>query len=130
MNQVLKKTLLIFSISLTLNAQESVYLKRGSSAPFDGFLLPPAKVEELKNATLERDSYKLLNISYEKSLQYQNGIQSALEQQTKLLGEDNTRLATSLRDERSMTTLERIGWFALGVFGTGLAAYGISKATK
>lgn len=113
-----------------LYAEDSVFLKKDEKAPFEGFLLSEEKVRELRNTTIERDAYKSLNESYQKSTNFLKETLSIKDNQIQILLNQNDNLAKSLKEERSTSNLERIAWFALGVVGTGLAAYGIQKITQ
>jgi len=114
MNHKLKKACLISLIMLTsLNSfaqQESVYLDKGTPAPFFGYLLPEDTVITLRNNTLERDMYKT-----ESTLK---------DQQIQLLSTQNDNLSKTLESTSSLNAWEKIGFFVGGVLITGLAISG------
>ncbi len=125
------KYFIIFILVLqTAFAQDVTKLNKDEKAPYEGYLFPPQKASELKDAVIERDGYKLLNHSLEKSLELQKKNIDLQEQKVDIVLEQNFKLTKSLNDERSMTSWERIGWFTLGVLGTGLAVYGASKINR
>lgn len=107
---------LIIVLSLVSNlvyAQDSVYLDKGSPSPYSGYLLPETTVKQLRIDSLERDLYKTTN--------------DLKDQQIALLGAQNTSLSTTLKETSSLSTWERIGYFAAGIIVTALAIDGASK---
>lgn len=111
-------------------AQDVQYLSKDQKAPFEGFLFTASKASELKDAVIERDNYKLINLSLEKSLELEKKNSELQNQKVNVVLEQNLNLTKSLNEERSMTNWERVLWFGLGVIGTGLAVYGASKIAK
>lgn len=124
----------IFLIAIVIHnqvfAEDVKYLNQGETAPYNGFLFTVKRSEELRKMELDLDKYKYLNESLNKSLTYQNDIAAKKDEQIKLYEDRNDVLSKRLQEERSMTSLERFGWFALGVISVGLATYGINQATK
>lgn len=100
-----KLVVILLIISNTCFAQDSIFIDKDTKAPFSGYLLPEEKVKELRNNTLERDLYKT-----ESELR---------ERQVKLLSEQNDKLATTLQSTSSLSSWEKIGFFALGILVTG-----------
>lgn len=111
-------------------AQDVQYLSKDQKAPFEGFLFTAPKASELKDAVIERDNYKLINLSLEKSLELEKKNSELQNQKVNVVLEQNLNLTKSLNEERSMSNWERILWFGLGVVGTGMAVYGASKIAK
>jgi hypothetical protein len=111
-------------------AQDVQYLSKDQKAPFEGFLFTAPKASELKDAVIERDNYKLINLSLEKSLELEKKNSELQNQKVNVVLEQNLNLTKSLNEERSMSNWERILWFVLGVVGTGMAVYGASKIAK
>lgn len=127
----------IFSIflivSLTSNfcyAEDVIRLEKDKPAPFTGFLFTDEKAKEVRIKLLERDFYKETSESFEKSNSFLKQNSTLKDEQIKIIMERNDNLAKALRDERSMNTWERIGWFTLGVVATGAALYGLKQVTK
>jgi len=101
---------LIFIILLISNiswAQESVYLDKDKPAPFSGYLVPEETIKNLRNDSLDAEMYRK--------------IVPLKDNQIQLLTDQNTKLATTLISTTSMTTLEKVAWFAGGIIVTGLA---------
>lgn len=109
MLQLLKMIFLIFLIiSLENNClADSVYLNVGDKAQFNGYLLPEDEIKTLRDNTLERDMYKTTN--------------DLKDQQITLLTNQNTSLSKTLESTSSLSTWEKIGYFAAGIVLTGLA---------
>jgi hypothetical protein len=108
-----KLILFILLISNIAYAQESVYLNAKDPAPFAGYLLPEEEVKTLRDNTLELDMYKTTN--------------DLKDQQITLLTNQNTSLSKTLESTSSLSTWEKIGYFAAGVLLTGLAVDAASK---
>lgn len=125
------KILLIFILTINISfGQESKFLKKDSLVPFDGYLVTPQRVEELRKGILERDKYKLLNESLEKSLSLEKTNNELQEKKVTLLTEQNDRLGQTLGETRNSSDFNKILWFSLGIIATGLAIYGAKQLQK
>lgn len=127
---MINKLLILLLISNSFADEEVVYLEKGKQSPYTGYLFTPEKADSIRKQLIEGDTYKLLNQSLEKSLELEHKTVDLSNLKITNLSEQNDKLAKSLYEERSMSNWERIGFFALGVIGTGLAVYGIKQATK
>lgn len=130
---MLRKSKYIICLILTAQvaiAQDAKYLKKDTPAPFDGFLITSKRVEELKIGINERDRYKLLNESLERSLVLEKENNELQEKKVNLLTEQNDKLAKTLGEERNVSDLTKILWFSLGVIATGFAIYGVKQLQK
>lgn len=131
MKNLLITILMIFlSVGSNSYAFENVLLQKDEKAPFTGILFPTEDANKIRVQLLERDTYLLLNNSYEKSLKLTNENAMLKDEQIKLLGESNLTLTKRLKDEREIGTWERLTWFALGVLATSVAVYGTKKITQ
>lgn len=114
----------------TAQADQVRYLLKGETAPYTGFLFDEEKANNIKNAVVERDGYKLINESLERSIQLHKANQELYIQQRDIFRTQNDKLAIELEKERSTSTLSHILWFSLGVLATGIAVYGAKQITK
>lgn len=121
---------ILLIISHWVFADEAVFLNKNDPAPYDGFLITPAKVQEIKQVKFERDTYLKLNESYDKSLKLQEDINSKNQDKIKLLLDQNDKLAKTAYDSQSINTLEKALWFVGGMVAVGLGAYGISQVSR
>ena len=127
MKSLISLTILISLTTSNVFADElSMYLYKDEKAPYAGILMPESKVTELRNNTLERDTLRLQNNSLNTSLKLQDDIIAKKTDQVTILLDQNDKLAKIGYSERSMTNLERVGYFALGV----LATYGAFKVAQ
>ncbi len=130
---MLKKILILLLISLTANnsyAADVTELKKDQPAPYTGFLFTPEKAQEVKNQLVEADRLKEINESYKRSIElYKDNEKLHEERMTKTMAQADN-LAKNLYETRSTSTLEKFGYFFLGVLGTSLAVYGVKKATQ
>lgn len=129
--KILSTILLTIFVSNIAFAQEDVtVIKKGTPAPYDGILLTEDKARELRNYKIERDNYKLLNESLERSIVLHTRNENIYQTKINLLLEQNDKLAKSLYDAKDTTNLERIMYFSIGVIATGFAVYGATKIVK
>lgn len=130
----MKKNLLIFLIvNLITNisyAEDVIRLEKDKPAPFTGYLFTDEKTKDTRIKLLERDTLQELNQSLEKTNTLHKQNSTLKDEQIKIITEQNTNLAKTLREERSTSNWERLLWFSLGVVGTGLAVRGIQEITK
>lgn len=127
----LKKSFLIILIAATTNnalAEDSLILEKNQPAPYRGVLMPLESVQELRRNSLELDNLKLLNASLDRSIKIHLSNEEILEKKISILTDQNLKLHESVSSARSFSSIERIGYFALGVLVTGLTSYGIYKA--
>lgn len=130
MNKIFCIVLIVIQGMSVANANEVRYLLKGEQAPYEGFLFDTEKANNIKNAVVERDGYKLINESLERSLQLHKANQELYIQQRDIFRTQNDKLANELEKERSTSTLSHILWFSLGVLATGIAVYGAKQITK
>lgn len=119
--------LLICSISL---ADDVVPIQKDQPAPFNGLLFPQEKAVDARNAIIERDSLKAINLSLDNSVKYYQENSGKDAEKIKLLMDRNDQLSKNLNDERTVTNWERIAWIAAGVVLTGVAFYGLHAVSK
>ena len=84
-----------------------MYLNQNDKAPNAGYLLPESEVIQLRNNTLDMNLYKSEN--------------TLKDTQIKLLTDQNINLSNTLQSTSSLSTWEKVGYFAAGVVITGLA---------
>lgn len=101
-------------------------LKKGAPCPNDGILFNMEEADKLRVGIIERDGYKSLNNSLEKSLdicQHNYGIEK---EKVLVLDKRNDELATSNIKSREFSTIERILTFVAGM-AVMYGAYQISR---
>lgn len=104
---------LILALLLISNlsyAEDSIYLNKGDSSPYSGYLLPEEEVKQLRVNTIERDLYKTTS--------------DLKGQQVQLLTDQNIKFATALESTSSLRTWEKIGYFTAGIVIVVLAIKG------
>lgn len=109
---------------------EVVSLHKNDKSPYDGVLFPLDKAKELQTAVLERDNYKLLNESLQKSLDLDKDTEKVLNQKVELITQQNNNLSETLYKTRETTAWDHFWWFLLGVVSTTAAVYGASRLGK
>lgn len=127
----LKKLFSIFLISTNIClADNAVFLEKGRQSPFDGYLFTPEKTNQMYKDLMDYDTLKSVNESLNKSIVLYKQNEELYQNKVNLLLDQNNKLSVNLFTERQDSNWERIVWFSLGVIGTGLAAYGIKKASQ
>lgn len=124
---MLKAICIILTISFGsfCYADDSVYINQNDKAPFAGYLLPQAKVQEFQNAVIDRDTYKALNDSYQKSLDLEKNNNDLLNKKIGLLMDQNDKLYSNLKSEVGLQTWEKVAYFVGGILVVGLAISGV-----
>lgn len=130
LSQMFSIFLIVLTITSNSYAVESRFLEEGTPAPFSGYLIPPSTTKELKDAVIERDGFRLINTSLEKSISIYKQNEVLYTDKVNVLVNQNDNLAKSLESARSTSDLTKILWFGLGVVATGFAIYGAKAATK
>lgn len=123
--KVFNLILILSLISSYSFAQDAIFLNKTQLAPFDGFLLPQEKLQELHNNILERDAFQKENESLNKSLNIQQTNLGLKDNQINILLNQNDNLAKALYSERTLNNWEKVGYFAGGIILTGLSIYAV-----
>jgi hypothetical protein len=125
MRKTLLNILLIFSISV--NAQEVLYLKKGTLAPYNGYLFNEEKASNLKKEMIEKDGLTTENQLLKRKIELNDLNEQSYIKQKDILEKQNDRLVNEITKNKSMSTVERVVWFGLGILATGLAVSGARK---
>jgi len=128
---VQKMSKIFFVIVINLNllcipcyAEDVIFLPKGSTTQYDGYLFTPEKALKTRKELIELDYIKLENDSQKKSLDLFKLNDQYSKDKIQLLLDQNDKLAKSLYEARELTNWEKVGLFTLGVAVTGLAIYG------
>ena len=124
------KRLLIFLIQISLVNNcfsQSIAIKKGTPSPFDGVLIDNAKANQLKNNELEVEGLTKINLYLNQlnDLKQKNTDLDA--QKLQVLADQNTQLAQDLQAAKQASSLEKLGYIALGVVATALGGFAISR---
>ena len=125
-----------FLISLIILSQISIadegviYLPKETPAPYTGFLFTQEKTKEVRIGLIDRDTYKTLNESLNKTIEMCKDNASIQEKKVNILLTQNDKLSQDLYSARQTSTWENTLWFFGGVVLTGLIFYGTSQAYK
>lgn len=122
--------LIVSLINNLCYAEDVIRLEKDKPAPFTGYLFTDSKTKEIRIQLLEREAYKELNESLEKTNSLYKQNTEMKDQQIKIITEQNTNLAKNLREERSTSNWERFMWFGLGVLATGAALHGLKEIAR
>jgi hypothetical protein len=115
---LLALTSLIFSISVMAN--DVVFINKGTPAPYSGILFTEQKAGELRKEVLESDKTQILLESEKQTNKNLLQIVNLKDKEIELYQKQNMRL---LRLEDNSDTMRYV-WFGLGVIVTGVAVYG------
>lgn len=114
----------------TVRAEDTVLIEKEQKAPFAGILFSLPKANEIRGQLLERDLYKELSDSQQKTIQLYKSNNELSESKVNMLLEQNDKLSASLRSSQSLNTWECVGLFTLGILatvGAGLAIRSLNK---
>ncbi len=123
---------IFLSIALTSNsyADDVISLSKGEASPYTGILFPKDQADQMRVQLLERDTFKAMYDSAQKSIDYYKTDEEYNQKKLTIISEQNDKLASSLYTERQSSEWSKIMWFSLGVVATGLAVYGASQLQK
>jgi hypothetical protein len=129
----LLKKLIIFLIlisNIIAFADNSIVLKAGDKAPFDGILLNQTNAESLKTKVLQLGICTDLNTSLTNSNKLLQDISTQDELKIKAYAAQDNDLAKKTAEEKTTSDLEKFAFFGLGILTTSFAIYGASKLIK
>lgn len=121
-------TKILLTILIIVNSSVGVTataLKKDQAAPYDGVLFNNTEANSIKVELIEKDIYKDLALSYEKSIKLYKDKDSLSEQQIRELLESNKKLSEALNEDDNR--INNVVWFSLGVLATGLSIYAAKK---
>src|ERR1700688_2517459 len=111
LNYLLSLIVILTSLSQTSYGDDSVYLNKSQAAPFPGYLLPAAKVQQFESDELQLSFLKTNNDSLTKSLTLEQQNSALKDQKVNLLLDQNDKLSKAAYSERELTTWEKIAYF-------------------
>ena len=120
---------ILLLISQTAMAGNAITVKTGdvvSPAFNEGTLLDKEQANKIKDQLIERDGFERENQSYKRSIELYDKNSVIYQNQNDLLLNRNIQLTESLNKSRTTSTLELIGYMALGA----LIIYGGSRVTR
>jgi hypothetical protein len=117
------KILLILLLTFNCFAQQMVKLDEGQKAPFAGILSDSEQMKTFRKTNEELKLTKKQNITLKELAVVQ-------ERQAKLYKEESDAYRTQLRREQVKSFWAKVGYFALGVLVTGLAAKTAIEASR
>ena len=107
-----------------------IYHTKGTPAAFDGYLFDKTSELEARQATMERDYFKDLGNSQNKIISAYKSNEGLYEARLANFSSQNDNLAKQLESARSVSTIEKFGYFFLGAAITGGLAYGVIHTLK
>lgn len=119
--------LLTLSISLNSFSQEAVKLTKDQPAPFTGILITFDDANNWRKDSVERDGLKAINESLNATIKLQDDIITRQNTQKTVLLDQNDKLAMRLGEAQSLGTWEKVGFIALGIAASGVAAIAFKK---
>lgn len=128
----MKKLVIFLILAITVNntLAQSISLKKGQSAPFDGVLTDHPTSQKIVQDLEEGDYHKKRAESLQKFLELQDLVLDKKDRQLQILIQQNDVLQNRVEKSESSSSYERLMWFGLGVLGTGLSVYGAQKLLR
>ena len=120
-------------LSTSSRANDALYLQKDERAPFSGILTTVEHSKVISTRLIERDTYKALSESYQKTLEFYKVNNELTEKKVNLLLEQNDNLSLQLKDSQSLSDLQKFLMFGLGIIatvGAGLLVNEIAKTSK
>lgn len=119
--------LLVSNIALGDQAQ---YLPKGTSTPFEGYLITVPEAQDLRKKVIEGASYQVQAESLQRSLDAQKQLTDSSEQKVKLYSDEADKLSKSLADARSTSDFTKFLYFATGIIATIGAGIALGKVAR
>jgi len=117
------KILLIFILTFNCFPQQMIKLDKDQKAPFTGILSDAEQMKSFRKTNEELKLTQKQNITLKE-------LSVVQERQIELYKEESTSFRTQLRREQVKSFWAKVGYFALGVFVTGLAAKTAIEASR
>lgn len=121
-------------LSISSNADEnSIYIQKDERAPFSGILTNVERSKIVAVHLIERDAYKSLSESYQKTNELLKNNIDLQEKKVNILLEQNDRLFQELKNSENTSDLEKLLIFGLGVIttiGAGFLVHEIAKTSN
>ena len=83
--------------------------------------------DSLKLCRTENNHYRLINLSLAKSVILYKRNEELYTKKISILETQNLDLAKNLESSRELSSVEKTGYFLLGLFAGGLVIYGVKK---
>lgn len=127
-------TILIFLFTIqTAIADTAITVKTGDTVAKEydgGLLMDKEKTTKIKQELIEKDGLVQLNESLNKSIKLYRSNEDILLEQKDTVLKQNIELSKTLNETRTVSGLEKVGYFILGVAVTGAAVWGASKLAR
>ena len=111
-------------------ADTATNISKGQPAPYDGVLMDTERSKKIRDELIDKDALEKTNESLNKSIKLYRDNEDILQDQKKLLINQNIELTKTLNDTRETSGWVKAGYFFLGIAATGLAVYGASKLVR
>jgi len=121
---------LILIGNLAFGNEDSIYLPKGTVAPYSGILLSVPRAQETRRKVIEGESYQFQTESLQKSLTTQKQLTDLSEQKMQLYANQNDKLAKSLSEARSTSDLTKVFYFVGGAAAVILGGWAIGQIRK
>ena len=125
-----KLFVILLLLSFFSYAEDAVHLNVNDKAPFDGFLITPAKVNQFAQTVNERDNLQQLNNSLNTSINLQTDIITHKDTQINLLLDQNDKLAKTAAASQTINDWVKVGYFLGGILLIGASGYAYHSFTK
>lgn len=122
--------ILVLLFSFSAFSADSLPIKKGEPAPFDGVALTTAKAQKVRKELLEKDQLKIFTETLLKNEIKYKAIISNQEEQVKILVDQNEHLVKVAEESQTMNNYRKILWFSIGVVATSLSVYGAGQLVK
>lgn len=120
----------LFSIFSLKGETDPYFAAHGHLLPADSWVFSPDKAKEVRDKLIDLETATKTNESYKTSLGLEKDMQAIQEKKILLLSTQNDVLAKNLMAERTVSSWEKFGYFALGIAATVLGGWAIGQASK
>lgn len=120
---LLLSVVLLTTCCTPLLADTAVYLPKGSTTPFDGYLIDQEKADKVRNNKIDLDTANKIIESYKnEELFWQERLKNSRDSEQ--------AMAKRLVDMQDNSVFSKVGYFVLGAAAATLVAYGAARAVR
>lgn len=123
----MKYLILLAFLSSQANATV-IHLNAGDKAPNSGYLFNEDEAQNTRSRLLDCEDLNAISVSLQKSIDIYKQNQNLYSEQTTILLNQNQKLLEADKSASSLSTLEKFGYFAMGVLAAGVSFFVAEKA--
>ena len=111
-------------------ADDPTFMTKGTVLPSDAWVFSPEKAKTVRDGLIDRDTYFQLNQSLNKSIDLYKDNEVIQQTKINLCLEQNDKLVKTSSSLQTVNTIEKIGYFVLGVAAVVFGGWALGQVHK